>query len=160
MTPNPTSGLHDVCMYIHELKLRLLHVYESILFKPTHFSLLVSGVTITPQSCRLFQGNSRKQSGAGLKRWKAICRHASCRVIVKTLPHYSVPKPENIWAGGVWQFPHHAPFYHTSRFHDALYIWYPIWYQIWYQIGYQIGYQILYPTFSSKQLSQTTFNSK
>ena len=39
------------------------------------------------------------------------------------------------------------------------YIWYPIWYQIWYQIGYQIGYQILYPTFSSKQLSQKTFSS-
>ena len=40
------------------------------------------------------------------------------------------------------------------------YIWCPIWYQIWYQIGYQMGSQILYPTFSSKQLSQKTLSSK
>ena len=46
-----------------------------------------------------------------------------------------------------WNFCRRLPVYLglidrflCSRFHDALYIWYPISYQIWYQIGYQILY--------------------
>ena len=50
----------------------------------------------------------------------------------------------------------------TSRFHNALYLVPDLVPNLVPNgvIGYQIGYQILYPTFSSKQLSQNIFSPK